>query len=278
MTPIAITPSDLAELLFGCVNERNAHVDEATYHWLRRPGAPAMDMPHKIVPPHIAALVSASDPDGAWLHVQTVVAPHLTYHVLWERRHWLESNERVMQKFHAAREHREAFFTAKSAELAASSAHAARLAHMMQVIIACGVPRMKATMFVEQAWRDAANEEAFKAKIEGVENLFGITGIYKPPYETIQEQQDQDQEQSSSPATADGEASHDAPRAGEQTAHETDNQERQAGAADRSAEGGTSSDDESDRSRDAASRCVDSSSAAVEATGTEPRGVEPGAQ
>lgn len=267
MTPIPISPSDLAELLFGCVNERNAHVDEATYHWLRRPGAPAMDMPHKIIPPHIANLVSTSDPDGAWLHVQTVVAPHVTYHVLWERRHWLESNERVMQKFHAAREHREAFFTAKSAELAASSAHAARLAHMMQVIIACGVPRMKATMFVEQAWRDAANEEAFKAKIEGVENLFGITGIYKPPYETIQEQ-DQDTK------ATDGEASPLAPLAGEQTAHEADSQERQAGDADRAAEGGAIDSLASDRPRDAASGPADAPTTAVEATGTEPRGVE----
>ena len=270
MTPIPISPSDLAELLFGCVNERNAHVDEAAHHWLRRPGAPLMDMPSKIIPPHIAALVTAADPDGAWLHVQTVVAPHITYHVLWERRHWLESNERVRQKSNAAREHREAYFTAKSAELAAACAHAERLAHMMQVIIACGVPRMKATMFVEQAWRDAANEEAFKTKIEGVENLFGITGIYKPPYETIQEQQDQD------PATTDGEASPHAPLAGEQAAHEADSQERQAGDADRADAGGTIDSLASDRPGDAASGPVDSAAPSVETAGTEPRGVEPG--
>lgn len=267
MIPIPISPSDLAELLFGCVNERNAHVDEATYHWLRRPGAPAMDMPHKIVPPHIAALVTASDPDGAWLHVQTVVAPHVTYHVLWERRHWLESNERVMQKFHAAREHREAFFTAKSAELAAASAHAARLAHMMQVIIACGVPRMKATMFVEQAWRDAANEEAFKAKIEGVENLFGITGIYKPPYETIQEQ-DQDTK------ATDGEANtQQATAIGEAQALD-DCHDRQDGATDSITAGGSSSTEQSAGGVDGRDGWIDYNAPSIEAAGTEPRGVE----
>lgn len=188
MNPIPISPSDLATLLFGSVNERNAHIDEATHHWLRRPGAPAMDMPSKIVPPWLAAEITKADPDGAWLHIQTVTAPHVTYHVLWERRHWLESNERVMQGFHSARTHREAFFTAKSEELAATTAHAARMSHMIRAITACGLPRIKATLFVEHAWRDAANEEAFRAKIEGIENLFGIVGIYQEPYETKQQE------------------------------------------------------------------------------------------
>lgn len=193
MTPIQISPSDFAELIFGSVTQRNAHVDEATYHWLRRPGKPAMDMPSKIVPPHIAAAITKADPDGAWIHIQTVTSGELTYHVMWEKRHWLESNERVMQSFHSAREHREAYFNAKSAELVKASAHAARLSHMISMIHACGVPKQKAAMFVEQAWRDAGGEAEFKARIEGVENLFSITGIYQEPYEQEQEQTTNDQ-------------------------------------------------------------------------------------
>lgn len=183
MNPIPITPADLAVLLFGATVERNTHTDEANYHWLRRPGAPAVDMPHKIVPPHIAAEVIKSDPDGTFLHIQTVVAPDITYHVLWETRHWRESNERVMQTFHAAREHREAFFATKSRELAEASAHSARLSYMIRAITACGVPRIKATIYVEHSWRDAENEDAFRAKIQSIENLFNITGIYQEPNE-----------------------------------------------------------------------------------------------
>jgi hypothetical protein len=233
MNPIPISPSDLATLLFGSVNERNAHIDEATHHWLRRPGAPAMDMPSKIVPPWLAAEITKADPDGAWLHIQTVTAPHVTYHVLWERRHWLESNERVMQGFHSARTHREAFFTAKSEELAATTAHAARMSHMIRAITACGLPRIKATLFVEHAWRDAANEEAFRAKIEGIENLFGIVGIYQEPYETKQQDnQDNQVEQAQV-----GEDNPLTPQAGGEAEPPVIHLDRQAGPADRVAEG-----------------------------------------
>lgn len=190
MTPIPITPADLAVLLFGATVERNKHTDEANYHWLRRPGAPAVDMPHKIIPPHIAAEVTKADPAGAFLHIQTVTSPDLTYHVLWEKRHWLESNERVMQQFHSARAHREAFFTTKSRELAEADAHSSRMAHMIDAIIACGVPRMKASLHVERCWQEAENEEAFRDKIVAIENLFNITGIYQPPYEHKEQNQD----------------------------------------------------------------------------------------
>lgn len=239
MNPIPITPSDLAILLFGATVERNKHTDEANYHWLRRPGAPAVDMPHKIVPPHIAAEITKADPAGAFLHIQTITAPDLTYHVLWEKRHWLESNERVMQQFHTARAHREAFFTTKSRELAEADAHSTRMAHMISSIIACGVPRMKASLHVERCWQEAENEEAFRDKIVAIENLFNITGIYQPPYEHKEQNEEDIITAASGPQVlADGQA--DQAQAGDagQPAQAVCDEDRRDGCEDRGPERG----------------------------------------
>jgi hypothetical protein len=260
MTPIPITPYDLGVLLFGSTAERNKHTDEANYHWLRRTGAPAMDMPHKIISPHLAAEIAKADPAGTFLHIQVVSTPTITYHVLWETRHWMESNERRHQRFYEALRAREEYFAVKSETLARDTAHANRMSHMISAIIACGVPRTNARVYVETAWRDAANEEAFKTRILSIENLFNITGIYQPPYEP-QENQDQDT-QAAEPGAhreptgpADGDAGQAGPAAG-QADDEDRAAARDGGGADPRA--GTDGDRGSDADSTAASGQADS--------------------
>lgn len=170
-------------LLFGSHEKRDAHLDAAMFHWNRRPGCPAMDMPSKIILPSIATDILAADPDGIYSHIQVVIAsPTLTYHVLWLKHHWLESEERRRVRFFAALEHRTEYYAELEAKAQRDGAHEQRMDKIIERIHACGLPYKNATAYVEGWWAKSASEADFKHAISKLEELFTIT-IYEEPKE-----------------------------------------------------------------------------------------------
>lgn len=173
-TPLTIHPAELVQLIFGNHEERQEYFDAALYHWCRRAGAPAMDLPSKIIAPSMAERIIAADPDELHTHVQVVVTPSLTYYVLWSRHHWLESAEKQRIKFFTS--------IADRASFDAKNAHHERMATIIARLIACGVPKDKANGCVHGHWKQSSTEDEFKFRIQSIEGLFGITGVlYEAP-------------------------------------------------------------------------------------------------
>jgi hypothetical protein len=176
---IPISLDDLTLMLFGSHTARSAYLDDALYHWTRRAGAPIMDMPSKIVLPHIAQEILAADPTGYLTHVQTVVAsPDFTYYVLWLRDHWNNSEEKRRARFFEMQAVRQT--------IDAETAHRDRLGVMAgQLHKATGFPLRNAETTINSCWHKAQSEESFRDQIYHLEELLMLqpNTIYVKPNE-----------------------------------------------------------------------------------------------